>query len=42
MRLLDQLSAYSFNLYFVKGEDMVLVDYFSSLRESDDDHYGLV
>ena len=23
MRLLDQLSAYTFNLYFVKGKDMV-------------------
>ena len=42
MRLLDQLSAYSFNLYFIKGKDMVLVDYFNRHRESDDDLYGLV
>ena len=42
MRLLDQLSAYSFNLYFVKGKDIVLVDYFSRHRKSDDDPYGLV
>ena len=42
MRLLDQLSAYNFNLYFVKGKDLVLVDYFSRHRESDDYPYGLV
>ena len=32
MRLLDQLSFYSFNLYFVKGKDMMLADYFSRHR----------
>ena len=42
MRLLDQLSAYSFNLYFVKGKDMVWVDYFTRHRESHDDPYELV
>ena len=26
MRLLDRLSAYSFNLYYVKGRDMILSD----------------
>ena len=35
MRLLDHLSFYSFNLYFVLGKDMVLADYFSRHRESD-------
>ena len=29
MRLLDRLSAYSFNLYYVKGRDMILADYLS-------------
>ena len=29
MRLLDRLSAYSFNLYYVKGRDMILLDYLS-------------
>ena len=38
MRLLDQLSAYSFNVYFGKGKDRGWVGYFSS----DDDLYGLV
>ena len=27
VRLLDRLSAYSFNLYYVKGRDMILDDY---------------
>ena len=27
MRLLDRLSAYSFDLYYVKGRDMILSDY---------------
>ena len=29
MRLLDHLSAYSFNLYYLKGKDMILADYLS-------------
>ena len=29
MRLLIQLSSYSFYIHFVKGKDIVLVDYFS-------------
>ena len=35
MRLLDRLSAYSFNLYYVKGRDMILSDYLSRHREKD-------
>ena len=36
MRLLDRLSAYSFNLYYVKGRDMILANYLSTwiLRNS--------
>ena len=32
MRLLDRLSAYSFNCYNVKGRDMILADYLSRNR----------
>ena len=33
MRLLDRLFAYSFNLYYVKGRDMILSDYLSRHRQ---------
>ena len=33
-RLLELLSAYSFNLYYIKGKDMVLSD-FLSMQKSD-------
>ena len=32
MRLLDHLSTYSFNLYYLKGKDMILADYFDRYR----------
>ena len=32
MHLLDRLSSYSFNLYYVKGRDMILADYLSRHR----------
>ena len=35
MRLLDGLSAYSFNLYYVKGRDIILSDYLSRHRQKD-------
>ena len=35
MRLLDRLSAYSFNLYYLKGKDMILADYLSRNRNED-------
>ena len=31
MRLLDHLSIYSFNLYDLKGKDMILADYLSRI-----------
>ena len=31
VRLLEHLSGYSFNLYFVKGKDMILCDYISRI-----------
>ena len=37
MRLLDRLSAYSFNLYYVRGRGMILSDYLSRHRQKDVD-----
>ena len=42
MRLLDRLSAYSFNLYHVKGRDMILADYLSRNRSKDIDPSELI
>ena len=42
MRLLDRLSAYSFNLYYVKGRDMILADYLSRHRNIDLDSSKLI
>ena len=42
MRLLDRLSAYSFNLYYVKGRDMILADYLSRNRNKDMDPSELI
>ena len=42
MRLLDRLSAYSFNLYYVKGRDMTLADYLSRHRNKDLDSSELI
>ena len=42
IRLLDRLSAYSFNLYYVKGRDMILADYLSRHRNKDLDSSELI
>ena len=42
MRLLDRLSAYSFNFYYVKGRDMILADYLSRNRSKDMDPSELI
>ena len=42
MRLMDRLSAYSFNLYYVKGRDMILSDYLSRHRQKDLDPSELI
>ena len=42
MRLLDRLSAYSFNLYYVKGRGMILADYLSRHRNKDIDPSELI
>ena len=36
-RLLEVLSAYSFNLYYIKGKDMILSDFLSRQNTSDED-----
>ena len=36
-RLLEVLSAYSFNLYYIKGKDMILSDFLSRQDPSDKD-----
>ena len=42
MRLLDCLSACSFNLYYLKGKDMILADYLSRHRNEDEDPADLI
>ena len=42
MRLLDRLSTYSFNLYYVKGRDMIFADYLSRNRSKDIDPSELI
>ena len=42
MRLLDHLSTYSFNLYYLKGKDMILADYLSRHCNEDEDPLDLI
>ena len=42
MSLLDRLSAYSFNLYYVKGRAVILADYLSRNRSKDIDPSELI
>ena len=42
MRLLDCLSAHSFNLYYLKGKDMILADYLSRNHNEDEDPADLI
>ena len=42
MRLLDRLSAYSFNLYYVKGRDMILQDYLIRHKQKELDPSELI
>ena len=41
-RLLELLSPYSFNLYYIKGKDMVLSDFLSRQRTDDSDPHELI
>ena len=42
MRFLDRLAAFSFNLYYVKGRDMIMADYLSHHRTKDSDMSELI
>ena len=41
-RLLEVLSAYSFNLYYIKGKDMILSDFFSRQDPGDEDTIEII
>ena len=41
-RLLELLSPYSFNLYYIKGEDMVLSDFLSRQKTDDSNPHELI
>ena len=42
MKLLDRLAANSFNLYYVKGRDLIMADYLSHHRTKDSDTSELI
>ena len=41
-RLLDILSSYSFNLYYIKGKDMILSDFLSRQIEDDSNPHEII
>ena len=41
-RLLEVLSTYSFNLYYIKGKDMILSDFLSRQEVDDSDTYDII
>ena len=41
-RLLELLSPYSFNLYYIKGKDMVLSDFLSRQKTNDSSPHKLI
>ena len=41
-RLLELLSPYSFNLYYIKGKDMVLSDFLSRQKTDDSNPHKLI
>ena len=41
-RLLETLSSYSFNLYYIKGKDMVLSDFLSRQHRDDNNPYEII
>ena len=41
-RLLEVLSSYSFNLYYIKGKDMILSDFLSRQIEDDSDPHEII
>ena len=41
-RLLELISSYSFNLYYIKGKDMVLSDFLSRQNNDDSNHHEII
>ena len=41
-RLLEVLSFYSFNLYYIKGKDMILSDFLSRQIEDDSNPHEII
>ena len=41
-RLLEVLSSYSFNLYYIKGKDMILSDYLSRQKSEDSNPHEII
>ena len=41
-RLLEVLSSYSFNLYYIKGKDMILCDFLSRQIEDDSNPHEII
>ena len=41
-RLLELISSYSFNLYYIKGKDMVLSDFLSRQNKDDSNHHEII
>ena len=41
-RLLELISSYSFNLYYMKGKDMILSDFLSRQKNDDSNHHKII
>ena len=41
-RLLELISSYSFNLYYMKGKDMILSDFLSRQKHDDSDPHKII
>ena len=41
-RLLELTSSYSFNLYYMKGKDMILSDFLSRQKHNDSDPHAII
>ena len=41
-RLLKLISSYSFNLYYMKGKDMILSDFLSRQKNDDSDPHDII
>ena len=41
-RLLELISSYSYNLYYMKGKDMILSDFLSQQNNDDSNHNEII